>query len=521
MTSPSGVHLGHLKAYFAPHSLIPGSYEANVWEKKRQELLKVHLGLLNYALRTGYSFSRWKTIVNSMIEKDPGNPRIHRLRVIHLYEADYNLILGVKWRQLMHHATQNKLLNESQYGAVAGKSALEPVFIEELELEICRASRKPLGKNDFDATACYDRIIAGLAHLVSRKYGMNKTICIVAGTTLAEAKYHLKTQMGMSDECYKHCKFHPIYGTGQGSGNSPVLWLVVSSVLFDIHKQKANGAIFETMDGLESIILYMIGFVDDSNGQTNFFCAQEPPSDEEMIEAMRHDAQTWNDLLWCSGGELELSKSSYHLISFQFTAAGKPVMKAGQVGPDLMLQSREEGKPPVKIQHRSNFEAHKTLGTHKSPSGRQKKQRDVLRQKSDDFARVVKCGHISRKEATAFYRAIYLTSMGYPLPVCFFNKSELSRIQQKAMVTLKSKMGYNSRTANAIIYGPTRLGGCGFRHLYVEQGMGQIHLFLRHWRSNSQAGRLLRIALCWVQFSAGTGKPILQDTKTHLPYLES
>ena len=196
-------------------------------------------------------------------------------------------------------------------------------------------------------------------------------------------------------------------------------------------------------------------------------------------------------------------------------------MKAGQVGPDLMLQSREEGKPPVKIQHRSNFEAHKTLGTHKSPSGRQKKQRDVLRQKSDDFARVVKCGHISRKEATAFYRAIYLTSMGYPLPVCFFNKSELSRIQQKAMVALKSKMGYNSRTANAIIYGPTRLGGCGFRHLYVEQGMGQIHLFLRHWRSNSQAGRLLRIALCWVQFSAGTGTSILQDTKTHLPHLES
>jgi hypothetical protein len=36
---------------------------------------------------------RWCTSVTVMIEKDPGNPRIERLRVIHLFEADYNLSL--------------------------------------------------------------------------------------------------------------------------------------------------------------------------------------------------------------------------------------------------------------------------------------------------------------------------------------------------------------------------------------------------------------------------------------------
>jgi hypothetical protein len=38
-----------------------------------------------------------------MIEKEPGDPRIHRLRVIHLYEADYSLLLGIQFRRLMHH----------------------------------------------------------------------------------------------------------------------------------------------------------------------------------------------------------------------------------------------------------------------------------------------------------------------------------------------------------------------------------------------------------------------------------
>jgi hypothetical protein len=32
-----------------------------------------------------------------MIEKDPGNPQIERLHVIHLFEANYNLSLKLLW----------------------------------------------------------------------------------------------------------------------------------------------------------------------------------------------------------------------------------------------------------------------------------------------------------------------------------------------------------------------------------------------------------------------------------------
>jgi hypothetical protein len=129
-------------------------------------------------------------ILTMMIEKEPGNRKIYQLWVIHLHEADYNLLLCVKWRTAVHHATRNKTLNPSQKQGIRC-NATDVIFVEELEYEICRATRTCLGKIDFDTSSCYDIIHCFLANLASRKYGVDKNICIVQGRTLHETKYHL------------------------------------------------------------------------------------------------------------------------------------------------------------------------------------------------------------------------------------------------------------------------------------------------------------------------------------------
>ena len=98
--------------------------------------------MLNYALERGYSYHRWQSIANTVLFKDYSNVRLDRTRMIHIYEADFNLALGIKWRTAMHYAEDNSLLNDGQHGSRARQNATDPVFIEELQCEISRATRK-------------------------------------------------------------------------------------------------------------------------------------------------------------------------------------------------------------------------------------------------------------------------------------------------------------------------------------------------------------------------------------------
>ena len=123
MTSPSGCHLGNYRALL-PNLPTETSNDKET-DSKRSMLATMHHSIIDYSLTNGHSFRRWQKVVNVMIKKDSGNPKIHRLRVIHLYEADYNLILGVKWRQLIHHCEDNHLLHPSLYGARPGRGAFE------------------------------------------------------------------------------------------------------------------------------------------------------------------------------------------------------------------------------------------------------------------------------------------------------------------------------------------------------------------------------------------------------------
>jgi hypothetical protein len=223
-------------------------------------------------------------------------------------------------------------LDPCLYGARPGRGALEPVFIEEMINEITRLSWKPVIKNAKDATACYNRIIPGVGNLASRTHGLHRNVALVQGKTLEEVQYHLQTTLGVSKEYYKHCTASPVFGTGQGSGNSPTIWLVISSILFTCYSEKAHGATFEAPDKSIRVDIFRVGFVDDTASYINDFRSNVPPMSNELITKLTHNSQLWSDLLYKSGSSLELPKCTYHFSQYRFATNG-------QIGPPVTART--------------------------------------------------------------------------------------------------------------------------------------------------------------------------------------
>ena len=387
-TSPSGRHLGRYKALFIPlgQSLEQIRNHEIDYKAKQQFIIKCIVAVINFCIRHSYALERWKTIINTMIFKETGNYKIHCLRVIHIYEANFNLLLAVKWRQLLQSADLRGIINDGLFGGQPGCKAQSLVFLEELKYDISFCTRRTLFNFDNDATSCYDRIIVSFASLINRKYGLHKKVVAVHATTLLQARFHLRTTTGISQEHYSHSIHYSIYGSGQGSGNSPAIWLFISSTLCDTHNQLSHGATFTSPEGDESVKITMVAFVDDSTGTYNDFQPQNEMAIETMLQNMQADAQIWNDLLWCSGGKLELPKCSYHVLRFIFKPNGTPVPVQDSSDLHLLIQD-SESNTLIPIPPKQPNEPHKTLGHWKSPiEPNNKTQLQALQKKAKEIA---------------------------------------------------------------------------------------------------------------------------------------
>jgi hypothetical protein len=122
-----------------------------------------------------------------------------------------------------------------------------------------------------------------IASLTARSFGQHKALCFIHATSLRQAKYVMKTKLGLSDEGFCHCQLHPSYDP---CGPCIRCHLSQSRPLLQLQ-------------------IFMIGFVDDSSACINDF-VNPNQSPEILLQRATADAQHWNDLLYRSGGTLEI-----------------------------------------------------------------------------------------------------------------------------------------------------------------------------------------------------------------------
>jgi hypothetical protein len=223
-TSPSGRHLGHFHALFRPLK-AKDENDRDRLEGIRQDVITLHTIMLQTAYDNEHVYKRWEYILTCMLGKDTGIPRIHRLRVIHLYEFDLNLLFLLFFRELDQHCEDNFLINKGVYGCRPCRRAIDPVFVDVTQTGMAMVTRTTLVKFNNDATACFDRILVHLLNLCLRSFGMPKKLTTILAKLLQVARYAIQTRIGISKETYNHSDRLPAFGSGQGSAASAQGWV--------------------------------------------------------------------------------------------------------------------------------------------------------------------------------------------------------------------------------------------------------------------------------------------------------
>jgi hypothetical protein len=158
-------------------------------------------------------------------------------------------------------------------------------------------------QTNYDAASCYDRIIPNLAMMASQKYGVHSKTTQLNANTLQSAKYHVRTELGLSETSFSHSPESPIYGTGQGSGNSSMLWLFLCCILFDIYDKKCTPARYMHPDHSNQTKVSLIGFVDDNNGQANKFKdSQTWENLQRLLQRAQSNANLWGHCCYARPG---------------------------------------------------------------------------------------------------------------------------------------------------------------------------------------------------------------------------
>ncbi len=147
VTSPHGLHVDHYKA--ALH---------------KPAILNVHRILLLIPFKIGLVPKRWRRTVQTMLEKEPRLPWIHRLQIIELFDtqvnAGFQIFVG---RKMMRHAVTNDLQQAESFGSTLGKMATSALVQKSVAIDQLRIEQRAGGIFDCDASGCYDRILSPLA----------------------------------------------------------------------------------------------------------------------------------------------------------------------------------------------------------------------------------------------------------------------------------------------------------------------------------------------------------------------
>ena len=362
VTSPYGLHIGHYRSVIG----IPG-----------KDILEVHRKLLLIPFRFAFVPDRWAQTVQILLEKDPGAPWTHRLRIIELFDSQLNAGLQIIFgKRMIQNALKRDLVHSSTYGSIPNRTAQDAVMEKTLSLDMMRVKKVSGAVFDCDAKGCYDRIIAALQSVTCRRLGITRTTSLFFARMWRVCRHFVRTRHGTSSDFYMSSGAEMLYGIGQGNGAGPAFWLSNLIVMFLVLETFCMGMQFESPWGM----IYRsvgLGYVDDvtlgctstrkvSNEEIRDTCKEE---EKAVVQEITEMGRRWEEMLFTNGGRLELTKCHWILISWKWIR-GVATMKRVEEVPAMMKIIQSESNNEVVIPRKAIDDAPRILGCHVAANGK-------------------------------------------------------------------------------------------------------------------------------------------------------
>jgi hypothetical protein len=332
-------------------------------------------------------------------------------------------------------------------------------------------------------------------------------------TALALMTYFIKTMHGISDASYQ------LFGTGQGSGGSPSIWLYIVVVLLQMLSVMAHMAMsFADPWGDIMHERNADSYVDDTSIGITDATMDEPLPLPDMFANMQDVAQKWERILYSSGGALELPKCFWYLIYWEWVN-GRPQMMPNLSTPGVIALTQGQVPNYTVIKHLEVWQAMRTLGIRAAPDGNYRKEAGFLQNKANTYASRLITSNLTEMDTFIFHQSTYTPSMTYSIALTALTVTQLNKIQRRAIQAILNKLGINQNFPHRVTFGPKDLCGMALLDLSVKQGVRQIQHFMNHIFAEDSVGNLILIALRFLQIESGSGKHILFHPDEYIPYL--
>jgi len=532
-TSPSGKHLGHYRAITRekPPQEDPAN-ENTTPQIDANFLLNIIERTLNIAITAGQPLLRWLNAVSLMLEKIEGLPHIDKLRIIHLFEADYGLLGKEIWaNKMMRHAEHHGVITDTQYGARKGRQTHDILLTKHLLYTFSNQTKTKIICLDNDAKACYDRLSIILTSLITRNFGVPRNCCNLLAETLLRMQYRISTAHGLANTTYGTTLTNTLQGTGQGQALSGAIWTAHHSVISDCFEEEAHGAWLLDPHGKLPTKITHTGFVDDNDVNTNHNLTVKKPTPEEiwacittiknkaLIKAATKDAQLWTNLLHAAAQKLSLEKSFAIRLQHVFDSTGEPTATniSNTVFPIDITDPETNETNPIRAHHCR--EGYRTLGVWIAPNQTQEQMIEILSERNKKFILKVEKTPLPRRETLIAHTICYVSAMTYPIITACVDNKTIIKIHNKALRTFLPRMGLNPNFPRAALFAPKQVGGLQIPSLTTSASSQRITRLITNMANGTTTSRLLQITLQWQQLLSGITTAFLTSTR-RLAYLE-